>query len=319
MKIVVLDGFTLNPGDLSWEGLKQIGEVIVYDRTAPEMVVERAKDAEILITNKAVIDEQVLNQLPLVKYIGVLATGYNVVDVETAKKKGMIVTNVPGYSTASVVQLTFALLLELTLHVQRHSDAVMDGKWAQSKDFAFWEFPLVELAGKTMGVIGFGNIGKRVVDVATALGMNVICSSRTQSDQSQRTNFRWVGITELLEQSDVVTIHCPLTAENKGLINRKNLQLMKRTAYLINTARGPIIQDQDLADALNQGVIAGAAMDVLSVEPPQANNPLFKAQNCIITPHIAWATMEARVRLMDIAVGNVAAFVKGKPVNVVNK
>jgi len=319
MKIVVLDGFTLNPGDLSWEGLKQIGEVIVYDRTAPEMVVERAKDAEILITNKAVIDEQVLNQLPLVKYIGVLATGYNVVDVETAKKKGMIVTNVPGYSTASVVQLTFALLLELTLHVQRHSDAVMDGKWAQSKDFAFWEFPLVELAGKTMGVIGFGNIGKRVVDVATALGMNVICSSRTQSDQLQRTNFRWVGITELLEQSDVVTIHCPLTAENKGLINRKNLQLMKRTAYLINTARGPIIQDQDLADALNQGVIAGAAMDVLSVEPPQANNPLFKAQNCIITPHIAWATMEARVRLMDIAVGNVAAFVKGKPVNVVNK
>ena len=319
MKIVVLDGFTLNPGDLSWKGLKQIGDVMVYDRTAPDMVVERAKDAEILITNKAVIDEQVLNQLPLVKYIGVLATGYNVVDVETAKKKGVIVTNVPGYSTASVVQMTFALLLELTLHIQRHSDAVMDGKWAQSKDFAFWNFPLVELAGKTMGVIGFGNIGKRVVDVAIALGMNVICSSRTQSDQSQRTNFRWVGITELLEQSDVVTIHCPLTTENKGLINKENLQLMKRTAYLINTARGPIINDQDLADALNQGVIAGAGMDVLSVEPPQGNNPLFKAQNCIITPHIAWATQEARIRLMDIAVRNVTAFVSGRPINVVNK
>ena len=317
MKIVVLDGFTLNPGDLSWDGLKKYGEVVVYDRTAPDQVVERAKDAEIVITNKTVLDEKVLNQLPLVKYIGVLATGYNIVDVGTAGNKGVTVTNVPGYSTASVVQMTFALLLELTLHVQRHSDAVMNGKWAQSKDFAFWDYPLVELAGKTMGIVGFGNIGKRVVDVATAFGMNIICSSRTESDQSHRKNFRWVGIPELLEQSDVVSIHCPLTAENKGLINRESLQMMKRTAYLINTSRGPIINDVDLAEALNGDVIAGAGMDVLSVEPPQANNPLFKAKNCIITPHIAWATQEARARLMDIAVGNVGAFVSGKPVNTV--
>jgi glycerate dehydrogenase len=317
MKIVVLDGFTLNPGDLSWDGLKKYGDVVVYDRTTPDQVVGRAKDAEIIITNKTVLDEKVLNLLPLVKYIGVLATGYNIVDVGTAGNKGVTVTNVPGYSTDSVVQMMFALLLELTLHVQRHSDAVMDGKWAQSKDFAFWDYPLVELAGKTMGIIGFGNIGKRVVDVATAFGMNIICSSRTESDQSHRKNFRWVGIPELLEQSDVVSIHCPLTAENKGLINRESLQMMKRTAFLINTSRGPIINDADLADALNRDVIAGAGMDVLSVEPPQANNPLFKAKNCIITPHIAWATQEARARLMDIAVGNVAAFVSGKPVNMV--
>ena len=318
MKIVILDGYTLNPGDLSWDELKQSGDVEIHDRTPQEKVVERAKDAEVVFTNKTPLGEDLLKQLPRLKFIGVLATGYNVINIEVAKQQGIVVSNVPGYGTPSVVQMTFALLMELTLHVQHHSNTVREGKWSASKDFCYWDYPLVELANKTLGIIGFGDIGGKVADVATAFGMSIIGNSRTQTDQSHRKNFRWVSVTELLEQSDVVSIHCPLTPETKGLINKENLQLMKPSAYLLNTSRGPVIVDQDLADALNSDVIAGAGIDVLSTEPPPAGNPLFTAKNCIITPHIAWATKEARSRLMDITVNNLNAFLKGEPVNVVS-
>lgn len=318
MKIVVLDGYTLNPGDLSWEGLEKLGDVTVYDRTPADQVLERAKEADIIFTNKTPLGEDLLNQLPALKFIGVLATGYNIINTEVARKNGVVVSNVPGYGTASVVQLTFALLLELTQHVQRHSDSVRDGKWAKSIDWCFWEYPLIELAGKTMGIIGFGSIGEQVGDIATAFGMNIIGSKRHPTDQSHRKNFRWAEIPELLEQSDVVSIHCPLLPETKGLINKDNLARMKPSAFLLNTSRGPIVVDQDLADALTNGVIAGAGIDVLSAEPPAADNPLFTAKNCLITPHIAWATKEARTRLMDSTVNNLAAFLNEKPVNVVN-
>ena len=318
MKIVILDGYTLNPGDLSWDELKQLGDVEIHDRTPQDKVVERAKDAEVVFTNKTPLGEDLLQQLPKLKFIGVLATGYNVINIEVAKQKGVVVSNVPGYGTPSVVQMTFALLMELTLHVQHHSNTVREGKWSASKDFCYWDYPLVELENKTIGIIGFGEIGSKVGDVATAFGMNIIGNSRTQTDQSHRKNFRWASVPELLQQSDVVSIHCPLTPETKGLINKENLQLMKPSAYLLNTSRGPVIVDQDLADALNNDVIAGAGIDVLSTEPPPAGNPLFTAKNCIITPHIAWATKEARTRLMDITVNNLSAFLNGKPVNVVS-
>lgn len=319
MKIVILDGFTLNPGDLSWDALKKLGDVTVYDRTPEDQVVERAKDATVIFTNKCPVGEEAINQLPSLQYIGVLATGYNIVNTEAAKSKGIVVANVPGYGTTSVVQLTFALLLELCHHVQRHSDSVMEGKWAAAKDWCYWDYPLVELSGKTIGIIGFGRIGRQVGDVATAFGMNIIGSSRTQTDQSHRKNFRWAEVPELLATSDVVSIHCPLFPETKGLINTKSLGLMKPSSFLLNTSRGPIIVDEDLADALNNDVIAGAAIDVLSAEPPPRENPLFHAKNCIITPHIAWATKEARARLMETTVNNLSAFLKGNPVNVVNK
>ena len=319
MKIVILDGYTLNPGDLSWEGLKKLGDLTIHDRTAPADVVSRCKDAEIVFTNKTPVNAAAQEQLPKLKYIGVLATGYNIVDVDAAKKLGIIVANVPGYGTSSVVQMTFALLLELTLHVQRHSDSVREGKWSRSLDFCFWDFPLVELAGKTIGIIGMGHIGGKVADVATAFDMKVIGNSRTRTDQSHRKNFRWAEIPDLLAASDVLSIHCPLFPETRGLINKANLALMKKTAFLLNTSRGPIVVDEDLADALNRDLIAGAGIDVLSTEPPPAGNPLFTAKNCIITPHISWATKEARARLMDIAVANLEAFLAGKPVNIVNK
>lgn len=319
MKIVVLDGFTLNPGDLSWDALNKLGEVTLHDRTPYAEIVNRCAGAEVVLTNKTPLDEATLNQLPDLKYVGVLATGYNVVNTAVCKSKGVIVANVPGYGTASVVQLTFALLMELTLHVQRHSDAVVGGKWSRSADFCFWDFPLIELEGKTLGIIGFGSIGQKVGDVATAFGMNLIATGRRRTDQSHRNNFKWVSMPELLEQSDVVSINCPLTPETQGLINKDNLAKMKPSAFLLNTSRGPIINDADLADALNNNIIAGAGIDVLSVEPPPADNPLFIAKNCIITPHIAWATNEARSRLMNIAIHNLLAFIGGKPVNVVNQ
>ena len=319
MKIVILDGYTLNPGDLSWDGLKKIGDVSIYDRTPVDKIIERSVGAEIVYTNKTPLSREVLNQLPTLKYIGVLATGYNVVDTEAAKENGIIVTNIPGYGTTSVAQMVFALLLELCQHVQYHSDSVRQGKWAQSADFCYWDYPLVELAGKTMGIIGFGNIGSKVADIATTFGMNIIGNDSFKTDQSHRENFRWAEINQLLEESDVVTIHCPLFPETKDLINKERLQLMKKTAFLLNTSRGPVIVDEDLAEALNNGTIAGAGIDVLSVEPPSKDNPLFTANNCLITPHIAWATKEARTRLMDIAVNNLIAFLNGKPVNVVNK
>ena len=318
MKIVILDGYTLNPGDLSWDGLKKIGDVTMYDRTPTDKIIERAISAEIVYTNKTPLNKDVLNQLPALKFIGVLATGYNIVDTEAAKENGVIVTNVPGYGTDSVAQMVFALLLELCQHVQYHSDTVRQGKWAQSADFCYWDYPLVELSGKTMGIIGLGNIGSKVADIATAFGMNIIGNDTFKADQPHRKNFKWMDVNQLLEESDVVTIHCPLFPETKGLINKDRLQLMKKTAFLLNTSRGPVIVDEDLAEALNNGTIAGAGMDVLSVEPPSKDNPLFSAKNCIITPHIAWATKEARARLMDIAVNNLVAFINGKPVHVVN-
>lgn len=319
MKIVVLDGYTLNPGDITWDGLKKLGDVTIYDRTPAGKVLERARGAAVLLSNKTPLGGDVISKLPELRYIGVLATGYNVIDIEAAKKSGITVTNAPGYGTDSVVQMTFALLLELALRVQRHSDTVMEGKWAGSADFCYWDYPLVELAGKTIGIIGFGNIGRKVGDVATAFGMNIIGNARTRRDQSHRKNFRWADIPELLEQSDVVSIHCPLFPETKGLINQENLKRMKRSAYLLNTSRGPIVVDKDLADALNNGIIAGAGIDVLSAEPPEKDNPLYSARNCLITPHISWATKEARARLMDIAVNNLSAFIAGNSVNIVNK
>ena len=318
MNIVVLDGYTLNPGDISWEGIEKLGDVTIYDRTPVDKVIERSAGAEVIFTNKTPVSEEAINELTSLKFIGVLATGYNIVNTEAAKAKGVIVSNVPGYGTNSVVQMTIALLLELCLRVQRHSDAVMEGKWARSSDWCFWDYPLVELTGKTMGIIGFGRIGRQVGDVATAFGMNIIGNSSHWTDQSQRKNFRWAEVPELLAQSDVVSIHCPLFPETKGLINKESLMTMKKTAFLLNTSRGPIVVDEDLAEALNSEVIAGAGIDVLSVEPPSADNPLFKAKNCIITPHIAWATKEARIRLMDITVSNLTAFINGNPVNVVN-
>lgn len=319
MRIVALDGYTLNPGDLSWDSIRALGDLEVHDRSSKEEVIKRAQGAQIVLSNKTPLGKDEIDQLlPALKYIGVTATGYNIIDIDYAKEKGVVVTNVPGYSTASVVQLTFALLLELCLHVQKHSDVVREGKWSRSKDFSFWDYPLVELAGKTMGIIGFGEIGRAVADVATAFGMNIIAYSRTRSDQSGRKNFEWVDIPDLFKNADVVSIHCPLTEQTQGLINTDNLALMKSSAFLLNTARGPVIVEQDLADALNKEIIAGAGLDVLSIEPPKADNPLLSAKNCIITPHIAWASQEARSRLMQITADNIAAFKKGETLNRVN-
>ena len=319
MKLVVLDGYTLNPGDLNWEGIKKFGNLEVHDRTPENQILERCQGAEIVFTNKTPLRESVLAQLPDLKYIGVLATGYNVVDVDYAKSRGIAVANVPGYGTASVVQMTFALLLELCQHVQSHSDSVRKGDWAASPDFCYWNYPLIELEGKTIGIIGFGSIGQKVADIASAFGMNILGYSRTQSDQSHRKNFRWAELNDLLKESDVVSVHCPLFPETQGIINKVSLRQMKPTAFFLNTSRGPLMVDQDLADALNEGIIAGAGIDVLSVEPPSADNPLFKAKNCLITPHIAWATKEARARLMGIAENNLSSFLNQKPINIANK
>lgn len=318
MELVVLDGHTLNPGDLSWDALEQHGRLTIHARTSAEEIVARSQHAGAIFTNKVPLPTGVLQQLPHLKYIGITATGYNIIDTDFAKQQGVVVTNVPGYSTTSVVQLTFALLLELCQRVQRHSDSVMDGKWARSPDFSFWDFPLVELSGKTMGIIGFGDIGQRVADVASAFGMDVLAYSRTETDQSSRSNFRWATLDDLLAQADVVSIHCPLTPQTEGLINQTALRKMKTTAFLLNTSRGPVVVEQDLADALNAGQLAGAGLDVLGVEPPNVANPLFRAKNCLITPHIAWATKEARTRLMEMVVANFNTYLAGKSINVVN-
>ncbi len=317
MNIVVLDGFTLNPGDLDWAALRALGSLTVHDRTPPELVVERARDAEILLTNKALVGGEAVNSLPKLRYIGVLATGYNVVDVAAARARGIPVTNVPGYSTASVAQLTFALLLELTHRTGHHAQAVRDGRWAAGADFCFWDFPLVELHGQTFGVVGFGQIGRAVATLADAFGMRVLVHSRSRpADLPAR--FEFVDLDALLARSDVVSLHCPLTAENKGFINAARLARMKPGAFLINTGRGPLLDEQAVAEALNSGRLGGAGLDVLSVEPPRADNPLLTARNCIVTPHIAWASRAARTRLMDAVVANVRAFLDGSPRNVVN-
>jgi glycerate dehydrogenase len=319
VKIAVLDGYCLNPGDLTWDALRRIGEVEVFDRTRLEDVAARAAGAEIVLLNKTPMPAHVLERLPALRYIGVLATGYNVVDVEAARAWGVVVTNVPTYGTASVAQFVFALLLELCHHVGMHADATRAGEWSRNPDWSFWKSPLVELAGKTMGIVGFGRIGRQTGRIADAMGMRVIAHDTNQSNAPEYEGFRWAPVGELLAESDVVSLHAPLFPETKGMINARSLAGMKRSAFLINTSRGPLVVDQDLADALNAGRIAGAGLDVLSVEPPAADNPLLSAKNCLVTPHIAWATREARSRLMDLVVENVEAFVAGKAKNVVGQ
>ena len=317
MKIVVLDGFTLNPGDLDWAGLRALGDCEIHDRTAPDGIVPRAADAEIILTNKTVLNRATLAALPKLKYIGVLATGINVVDAVAARERGIPVTNVPDYGTRSVAQLTFALLLELAHHAGHHAQTVREGRWSRCADFCYWDFPLLELDGLTMGLVGFGRIGRAVSQLAAAFGMKVLVHSRC-APENLPPGVRFVGLEELFRSSDVVSLHCPLTPETKQLVNVERLAWMKPTAFLINTSRGPLVDEAALADALNAGKISGAALDVLSVEPPPASNPLLTAKNCLITPHLAWATRAARSRLMRIAVANVAAFLAGTPENVVN-
>ena len=315
MKIVVLDGYALNPGDLTWDDLKKLGDVEIYDRTESQRILERAKDAELVFSNKTVLSAELLRQLPKLKYVGVLATGYNCVDVKAAKQLGITVTNIPTYGTASVAQFVFALVLELCHNVKRHHDAVAAGQWATSKDWTFWLTPLIELEGKIIGIVGLGRIGCQVARIASAFGMRVIATDQVPITEP---GVQATTLENLLAEADVVSLHCPLFPETRGLMNRTRLATMKRSAFLINTSRGPLIVDQDLADALNAEVIAGAGLDVLSVEPPVGANPLFKAKNCLVTPHIAWATKEARIRLMNIAVKNAESFLGKQPVNVVN-
>ncbi len=317
MKIVVLDGYAMNPGDLNWEPLEALGDCTVYDRTAPDETVQHADGAEILLTNKTVLSAEMLSQLSDCIYIGVLATGYNVVDTNAAAERGITVTNVPAYSTQSVAQTVFAHVLNLAMHVGDHSRGVREGKWAASPDFAYWETPLWELAGKTMGIVGLGRIGRAVARVARAFGMDVIAHTRTP-DPTTADLATPVNLDEIFRRSDVISLHCPLTPETTALVNAERLAMMKPSAILINTSRGPVIDEHALANALAAGQLAGAGVDVLSSEPPRADNPLLSAPNCSLTPHVAWATREARVRLMTVATDNVRAFLDGRPQNVVN-
>lgn len=312
MKIVVLDGYAANPGDLSWEPLEQLGELTVYDRTAPADVSARIQNADAVLTNKTVLSREIMENARGLKYIGVLATGYNVVDVAAARELGITVTNIPAYSTDSVAQLVFALLLEICHHVGAHSQAVHAGRWTRNPDFCFWDAPLIELKGKTMGIIGYGRIGRRVAEIARCMGMNVLAWTRTPRDPE------CVSLDELLALSDVISLHCPLFPETQHLINAETISKMKDGAILINTSRGPVMDEQALADALKRGKLYAAAADVASTEPIPADNPLLGLENMIFTPHIAWATNEARARLMQIAVENLKAFVDGRAVNVVS-
>jgi glycerate dehydrogenase len=315
MNIVVLDGHTLNPGDLSWEALRALGICTLHDRTTPGEVVPRARDAEILFTNKTVLSRETILQLPKLRFIGVLATGFNVVDTTAARERGVPVCNVPAYGTKSVAQLVMALILELAHRTGHHAESVRTGRWSRSPDFCYWDHPLVELDGLTLGIVGYGRIGEAVAQVARAFGMKILAQSRSPK---KAENVTFVELDTLLRESDIVSLHCPLTPENKGMINTTRLALMKPTAFLINTARGPLVDEPALAAALAGGQIAGAALDVLAIEPPPANHLLFTAPNCLITPHIAWATRAARQRLMETTVANLAAFLAGRPQNVVN-
>jgi glycerate dehydrogenase len=319
-KIVILDGHTLNPGDISWEPFERLGEVTLYQRSAGQ-VAERSRGAPIVITNKDKLSAEIIEQLPDLKYIGVTATGTNIVDLAAATRHGVVVTNAPAYGPESVAQHTIALLLELTNNVARHAAAVRDGRWAACPDFCFTVEPITGLAGKTMGVIGIGAIGRRVAQVAAALGMQVAAHDPGLQGKVEIPNvgIAWLSLDELLEQADVVTLHCPLTEATSHLIDAARLSRMKKTAYLINAARGPLVDEPALAAALREGQIAGAALDVLSVEPPVNGNPLIDEPRCIVTPHIAWAGIEARKRLMQIAADNLRAYLEGNPVNVVNR
>ena len=314
-KLTILDGYCLNPGDLSWDGLKSLVDADVFDRTPPESIEERVAGAAAVLTNKTPLTREVISRSPELRYIGVLATGYNIVDTAAARERGIVVTNVPTYGTDSVAQFAIALLLELCHHVGRHTGSVRDGDWSRSPDWSYWQTPLIELAGKTMGIVGYGRIGRRTGAIASALGMRIVAHDRVQPEAEPVT---WLALEDLLAVSDVVSLHCPLTAENKEMINARTLAMMKPGAFLLNTSRGPLVADADLAQALNDGVIAGAGLDVLSIEPPVESNPLIQAKNCLVTPHIAWATKEARARLLDQVVENLRAFLEGTPINVVN-
>ncbi|NDV22026.1 D-2-hydroxyacid dehydrogenase [Desulfovibrio sp. JC022] len=319
MKTVILDGYTLNPGDNPWTGLEEICELTVYDRTKPDQILERAIDADIILTNKTILNADIIRTLPKLKFISVLATGYNVVDLEAAAQRNIPVSNVPGYSPPSVAQHVFALLLNHANRVAIHDRAVKEGQWAQQDDFCFWTTPLIELAGKKMGIVGFGDIGKRVGIIANSFGMEVLVYAPRPKPAPEYTPFSFVSLGELFREADVVSLHCPLTVENGNFINSKLLSTMKSNAYLINTARGPLIDEAALATALTKGVISGAALDVVGDEPMLPGNPLSGTPNLTITPHIAWATLEARSRLTNTTVKNVKAFLDGKNINVVNE
>ena len=317
MKIIVLDGYGMNPGDLSWEALGQLGDLIVYDRTAPEKVIERAKDAEVVLTNKVVLSEATIRQLPKLKYIGVLATGYNVVDTKAARQCGVVVTNIPAYSTESVAQMTFAHILNIMNRVEHYAQQNRDGRWSSNPDFCYWDTPLPELAGKTIGIVGLGSIGKRVACIANAFGMKVFAyTSKNATDLPE--GIQKTTLDGLFGVSDILTLHCPLTDATHEMINKESLGKMKPGAILINTGRGPLVNERDVAEALHSGQLRAYGADVMCQEPPQADHPLLAERHAFITPHVAWATYEARVRLMDIAVANVKAFIDGAPVNVVN-
>ena len=313
IKIVVLDGYTLNPGDLSWEPLKELGELAIYDRTSKEQVIKR------IDTNKTPLTADIINACPNLKFIGVLATGYNVVDIEAANKRGITVTNVPTYGTAAVGQFAIAMLLEICHHVAHHSNAVCEGKWTSNPDWCFWDYPLIELADKTMGIIGYGRIGQMTGKVAQALGMKVFAYDAYKMPELESETMKYTGLNDLLTVSDVISLHCPLYPETMGIINKASISQMKDGVIILNNSRGALIVEQDLADALNSGKVYAAGLDVVSVEPIQAGNPLLKSKNCFITPHISWAPKESRQRLLDIAVDNLNQFIKGTPINVVIK
>ena len=318
MKIVVLDGYAANPGDLNWDELKALGECTIYDRTAPGEVLKRSADAEVILTNKTIITAEHIAALPALKYIGVLATGYNIVDIGAAKEHNIIVTNIPAYSTASVAQMVFAHLLNITSQVQHHSEEVHKGRWTQSKDFCFWDTPLIELQGKKLGIVGLGHTGMATARIAFGFEME-ICAYTSKSPLQLPHGIKKMELDELFAKCDIVSLHCPLTDATREMVNARRLALMKPTAIIINTGRGQLINEQDLADALNCGKIYAAGIDVLSQEPPLAANPLLNARNCYITPHIAWASTAARQRLMGIMLNNIRAYLEGKPINNVAK
>lgn len=318
MKIVALDGYAANPGDLSWDELKALGECVIYDRTAPEEVLERAADAEVVLTNKVVITAEMMAALPQLKYIGVMATGYNIVDIDAARERGIIVTNIPSYSTDSVAQMVFAHILNIAQQVQHHSEAVHQGRWTASKDFCFWDTPLIELRGKKIGIVGLGHTGYTTARIAIGFGMEVYAYTSKSSFQLP-PEIKKMELDQLFSECDIISLHCLLTDKTRELVNAARLKLMKPTAILINTGRGQLVNEQDLADALNNGQIYAAGLDVLSQEPPKADNPLLTARNCYITPHIAWASAAARERLMGILLDNLKGYVEGKVINNVAK
>ncbi|WP_018109678.1 D-2-hydroxyacid dehydrogenase [Bacteroides propionicifaciens] len=317
MKIVILDAYVTNPGDLEWGNLDELGQCVMYDRTSRDQILERCKDADVVLTNKVPFKRETLEALPNLKYIGVMATGYNIIDTVAAKETEVVVTNIPAYSTNSVAQMVFAHILNITLHVQKHSDEVHSGKWSRNTDFCFWSTPLIELHGQTIGIIGLGSIGMAVARIALGFGMKVIAYTSKAQMQLPK-EIKKVELNELFEQSDILSLHAPLTDDTRNIVNAKTLALMKPTSIIINTSRGPLINEDDLAEALKNKTIYAAGIDVMSQEPPKADNPLLGVENCFITPHIAWASLAARKRLMEILIDNLKAFINGKPINQVN-